>query len=198
MPNSAPHGHTKAHSPPRGGGALPRTKPLRESRTIPCKAGRTRRNRASPRHCERAHRESVAINDSGFPIRSIATRLKPLAMTIALHYAHRQEPLRQQSRNIGNAANASELDDEVIGCAAVGCAGGDNIEIALMREPSDLVDSDVVGRNIQLLLERDSRIDCRAARIACAEADNAIRGARGERVHLQFFYQLFLWCSGIL
>ena len=90
--------------------------------------------------------------------------------------------LRQQSRNIRNAANASELDDEVIGCAAVGCAGGDNIEIALMREPSDLVDSDVVGRNIQLLLERDSRIDCRATRIACAEADNAIRGARGERV----------------
>ena len=60
-----PHRRAKAQIP-AGGGRCP-AQNLRESRTIPCKAGRTRRNRISPRHCERAHRASVAINDSGQP-----------------------------------------------------------------------------------------------------------------------------------
>ena len=52
---------------------------LGDSLPIDCFA--SARNDTRTRHCERAHWASAATNRQGIPIRWIATRLAPLAMT---------------------------------------------------------------------------------------------------------------------
>ena len=108
-----------------------------------------------------------------------APEMRPNRISDCLCYAHRISHLRQNIRDIANAAfaNASKPNDEVISRAACVATSGNNIEIAVMREPSDFVVRHSMCGDIELRVKRNARGCCAACSID-READDSVAHLR--------------------